>query len=169
MSGMLAAIPKTPLHERLALDGRLDRADVSDFGTNVIPLQMSREELRAGYLRVLNELYDPRAYLERTEALFLNPWFEIGIKKKKRWYAPRFIGQEIRYAFKGIGLFLRLMTHVGEPALRRDYRRTLWRFLKVHRRPGFVVFYLFHLTMHYHARYLARHMGSKELQLVNSF
>ena len=73
MSGMLSAIPKTPLHDRLAAEGRLDLADAPEFGTNVIPLQMSREELRDGYLRVLNELYEPEAYFERTEALFLNP------------------------------------------------------------------------------------------------
>ena len=42
MSGMLSAIPKTPLHDRLAAEGRLDRSDVSEFGTNVVPLQMSR-------------------------------------------------------------------------------------------------------------------------------
>ncbi len=169
MSGMLSAIPKTPLHERLAGEGRLDTADVSEFGTNVIPLQMSREDLREGYLRVLNELYDPRAYFERTEALFLNPDFEIGIKKKKKWYVPRFFGQELAYSVKGIGLFLRLMTRVRDAELRRDYRRSLWRFLKVHRRPGLVLFYLFHMTMHYHAHYLARNMASKELQLVNVF
>ncbi len=169
MTGMLSAIPKTPLHERLAAEGRLDLADVSEFGTNVVPLQISREDLRQGYLQVLNELYETGAYFERTEALFLNPWFEIGIKKKKKWYAPRFIGKEIGFIVKGIVLFLRLMTHVGEPGLRRDYRMRLWRFLKVHRRPGFVLFYLFHMTMHYHARYLARRMASRELQLVNSF
>ncbi len=70
---------------------------------------------------------------------------------------------------KGIGLFLRLMTRVREPHLRREYRKRLWRFLKVHRRPGLVLFYLFHMTMHYHAQYLARRMASRELQLVNSF
>ena len=39
MSGMLAAIPKTPLHARLAAEGRLDTDDVCEFGTNVIPLE----------------------------------------------------------------------------------------------------------------------------------
>jgi hypothetical protein len=169
MSGMLSAIPKTPLHHRLAAEGRLDRADVSEFGTNVIPLQMSREDLLDGYLRVLNELYNPRAYFERTEALFLDPAFDIGIKKKRKWYAPRFMGQELGYLVKGIGLFLRLMTHVPDAALRSDYRKRLWRFLKVHRRPGLVLFYLFHMTMHYHAQYLARNMASRDLQLVNVF
>ncbi len=169
MSGMLSAIPKTPLHERLAAEGRLDLADISEFGTNVIPLQISREDLLAGYLRVLNELYDPDAYFERTEALFLQPWFDIGIKKKMGWLAPRFFTQELAYFFKGVGLFVRLMTKVSEASLRGEYRRRLWRFLKVHRRPGLVLFYLFHMTMHYHAQYLARRMASRELQLVNSF
>ena len=49
------------------------------------------------------------------------------------------------------------------------YRQRLWRFLKVHRRPGLVLNYLFHMTMHYHAQYLAKRMASRELQLVNSF
>src|SRR3954452_5778463 len=62
MSGMLSAIPKTPLHARLAGEGRLDPCDTPEFGTNVIPLRMSREELRDGYIRVLTELYDPEAY-----------------------------------------------------------------------------------------------------------
>jgi radical SAM superfamily enzyme YgiQ (UPF0313 family) len=169
MSGMLSAIPKTPLHDRLATEGRLDRADVSEFGTNVVPLNMSREDLRAGYLRVLNELYDPRAYFERTEALFLNPDFEIGIHKNMKWFVPRFIAKEILFIFQGIGLFLRLMMNVNEAELRSEYRKRVWRLLKVHRRPGFVLFFLFHLTMHYHAQYLARNMASKKLQLVNSF
>ncbi|MCB0944133.1 MAG: B12-binding domain-containing radical SAM protein, partial [Mycobacterium sp.] len=46
MVGMLSAIPKTPLHARLRSEGRLDLADEQPFGTNVIPLGMTREELR---------------------------------------------------------------------------------------------------------------------------
>ncbi len=50
MVGMLAAIPpKTPLHARLKDEGgRLDLDDEQTFGTNVIPLNMSRDELRDG-------------------------------------------------------------------------------------------------------------------------
>jgi len=44
MIGMLSAIPKTPLYNRLAAEGRLDLEDESEFGTNVIPLRMTREE-----------------------------------------------------------------------------------------------------------------------------
>jgi hypothetical protein len=170
MSGMLAAIPKTPLHERLAADGRLDLADIPEFGTNVIPLLMSREELLDGYIRVLGDLYDPEAYFERTEALFLQPSFDIGVKKKQNWLTyPRGLPLEGIYFLRAIGLFARLMTLVRDPRLRREYRTRFWRFLKVHRRPGLVLNYLFHMTMHYHAQSLAKRVATREMQLVNSF
>ena len=47
MISMLSAIPKTPLYQRLTDNGRLGPEE-SEFGTNVIPLRMSREELREG-------------------------------------------------------------------------------------------------------------------------
>ena len=46
MVGMLSGIPKTPLHARLKEEGRLDLDDERPFGTNVIPLCMTRDELR---------------------------------------------------------------------------------------------------------------------------
>src|SRR5437660_7298501 len=70
MVGMLSAIPKTPLHARLAREGRLDPADETEFGTNVIPLRMTRGELRDGYVRLMHELYEPEAYFGRLEDLF---------------------------------------------------------------------------------------------------
>src|SRR5437899_12536968 len=71
MIGMLSAIPKTPLHARLAREGRLDTADEPACGTNVIPLQMTREELRDGYVKVMNDLYEPEAYFGRLEDLVI--------------------------------------------------------------------------------------------------
>ncbi len=170
MSGMLSAIPKTPLHDRLAAEGRLDRADTNEFGTNVVPLLIGRGDLLEGYIRVLNELYETEAYFDRTDSLWLKPTFDIGIKKRRYWLKnPRYYPQEALFLAKCIGLFIRLMTRVPEPGLKQAYRQRLWRFLKVHRRPGLVLNYLFHMTMHYHARYLAKRMASRELQLVNSF
>jgi radical SAM superfamily enzyme YgiQ (UPF0313 family) len=69
--GMLTAIPKTPLYARLAGENRLDPADRTPYGTNVIPLGMGRDALREGYLRVLHALYDPKAYFARVDSLFL--------------------------------------------------------------------------------------------------
>ncbi|MBV8488678.1 MAG: DUF4070 domain-containing protein [Planctomycetaceae bacterium] len=171
MSGMLSAIPKTPLHERLAREGRLDLADRWEFGTNVIPLQMSREELLEGYLRVLEELYEPETYFERTDALFLNPDFEIGILKKRPWWriSARWLRSEAQCTIEAVGLFARLLNWVEDDGLRREYRKRLRRFLKVHRRPGLVLFYVFHMAMHYHVWKLRKDMASRESQLVNSF
>src|SRR5262249_35763702 len=57
MIGMLTAIPKTPLYDRLAAEGRLDGEEEAEFGTNIIPLNMTREELRDGYLKLMTEVY----------------------------------------------------------------------------------------------------------------
>ena len=68
---VLTAIPKTPLYDRLQTEGRLDLDDDSGYGTNVIPLNMTREELREGYLQLMRDVYDPDAYFERLEDLYL--------------------------------------------------------------------------------------------------
>jgi hypothetical protein len=171
MSGMLSAIPKTPLHDRLAREGRLDLADRPEFGTNIIPLQLGREELLEGYLRVLKELYSPEAYFERTDALYLDPRFEVGITKKRPWWriSARWLVSELRCLVESLGLFSRLMTRIPDPALRREYRRRFRAFVKVHRRPGLVLFYVFHLAMHYHVWKLTKDMASRKAHLVNSF
>jgi hypothetical protein len=131
---------------------------------------MSREELRAGYIRVVNEIYEPEAYFERTDALFLQPNFDYGIKKFRNWLTwPAQYPTEVLFGLQAIGLFARLMTRVPEAHLRREYRRRLWGYLKVHRRPGLVLGYLFHMTMHYHAYSLARRVANPEMQLINSY
>ncbi len=78
MSGMLHAIAKTPLHARLAQEGRLDPSDTPEFGTNVIPLKLGREELQEGYVRVMNEIYDPEQYFSRLEDLWIKRQFTFG-------------------------------------------------------------------------------------------
>jgi radical SAM superfamily enzyme YgiQ (UPF0313 family) len=70
MTGMLNALPRTALHQRLARDGRLVAASVGDqFAfTNVVPARMSRAQLYAGYRDLLRRLYDFRNYRRRTLA-----------------------------------------------------------------------------------------------------
>ena len=69
--GMLHAIPRTPLYDRLQAEGRLGDAEGTGFRTNVIPLGMTREAMHEGYVRVLNTLYDPENYFRRLESLFI--------------------------------------------------------------------------------------------------
>lgn len=63
MVGMLQAIPRTPLYERLEREGRLVPEDPS---LNIVPKQMTRDELRQGYWNLLTRLYTPQAFLERS-------------------------------------------------------------------------------------------------------
>lgn len=60
--GTLTAIPSTPLYDRLKAAGRL-RYD--DPLCNLEPAQMTAEELRSGYLDLVETLYTPEAYFGR--------------------------------------------------------------------------------------------------------
>jgi radical SAM superfamily enzyme YgiQ (UPF0313 family) len=62
MVGMLQAIPTTPLHHRLKAAGRLVE---SDDNCNIVPAQMTRDELREGYWELVRRLYTPEAFLDR--------------------------------------------------------------------------------------------------------
>jgi radical SAM superfamily enzyme YgiQ (UPF0313 family) len=171
MLGMLHAIPKTPLYERLKAEGRLDESDTSEFGTNVIPSQLSRASLRDGYLRTLQELYEPTHYFQRLEALFLDGDFQFGQARSRYWKTNRWIGakENARMAFLSLGLFVRLMWSVPDPALRREYRRRLMRLLKVNRDPSVCFVYITKCAIHYHHYKHAHDMGQGRSTVVNSF
>lgn len=74
MTGMLNAVPKTPLHARLKAAGRLIADSVGDqfVFTNIVPAGMSRLDLYEGYRSLLSRLYDYRHYRKRAMALILN-------------------------------------------------------------------------------------------------
>ena len=136
----------------------------------MIPLLMSREELRDGYIRVMNDLYEPEAYFDRTEALFLQPSFDIGINKRRYWLSrPRFVPRRGPVLLPGD----RTVRTADEPGRRASppprVPQSPGRFLKVHRRPGLVLLYLFHMAMHYHAYQLAKQVANPEMQLINSY
>jgi radical SAM superfamily enzyme YgiQ (UPF0313 family) len=74
MTGMLNALPKTPLHKRLKEAGRLVAESVGDqfVLTNIVPKAMSSAELYAGYKALLERLYSHRNYRKRVMQLILN-------------------------------------------------------------------------------------------------
>jgi radical SAM superfamily enzyme YgiQ (UPF0313 family) len=74
MTGMLNAVPKTPLHARLKAAGRLIAESVGDqfVFTNIVPGGMSRLELYEGYQALLHRLYDYANYRRRAMAFILN-------------------------------------------------------------------------------------------------
>ncbi|MBK7974917.1 MAG: B12-binding domain-containing radical SAM protein [Deltaproteobacteria bacterium] len=70
MTGLLNALPQTPLRERLLTAGRLDDEYTGDqfVFSNVIPAAMSRLELYEGYRDLLERLYDHSNYRRRAMA-----------------------------------------------------------------------------------------------------
>jgi radical SAM superfamily enzyme YgiQ (UPF0313 family) len=74
MTGMLQAMPKTPLHERVTREGRLVEESTGDqfVFSNILPKQMSRRELYAGYRDLIADLYDFKNYHRRTMEFLLN-------------------------------------------------------------------------------------------------
>ncbi len=171
MSGMLHAIPKTPLHDRLAAEGRLDPSDQPEYGTNVIPLRMGRERLRDGYIQVMNELYTPEAYFGRLEDLWIDHRFETGKSRERFWkkHPIARLKMESLWLVQAVGLFVRLMSGIPERHLKREYRRRVWRYLKYRRNPGMLLLYLVKVAQHYHAYTMATRMKEGRSPLYNSY
>jgi hypothetical protein len=71
---MLQAMPKTPLHERVAKEGRLLDDSTGDqfVFSNILPKLMSRRELYEGYRRLIAELYEFKNYHRRTMEFLLS-------------------------------------------------------------------------------------------------
>lgn len=80
---MLKAIPGTELHARLMAEGRVvDRATIADGGSadyldaavhsNILPVGMSRIELMAGYLDLVERIFDWENFARRTAGFVAN-------------------------------------------------------------------------------------------------
>jgi radical SAM superfamily enzyme YgiQ (UPF0313 family) len=80
MTGMLQAMPKTPLHERMAKEGRLIAETTGDqfVFSNILPKAMSRIELYRGYRALIADLYEFRNFRKRTLGFILNRGRQAG-------------------------------------------------------------------------------------------
>lgn len=98
---LLNAPRNTPLYRRLQKDGRLIGDDFSgewQLYTNIIPKQMSREELLSRYGLLFKKLYDPEAFYKRfTGWLRQVEYFSPLYTKKK--FDPRQFFYGIRLIF----------------------------------------------------------------------
>ena len=171
MIGMLYAIPKTPLHARLAAAGRLDPDDDSPFGTNVLPARLSRESLRDGYVRLMEDVYRPDAYFERLAGGLGNGAFPSAPARARYWRRhplARLKGQAYNLA-RAAALFARLMRRVDDPDLRARYRREVARQMRSRRDPGHLFAYLIRCALHYHHYTFAQEMARHQRPVVNSF
>ena len=149
---LLVAIPRTPLHDRLSREGRFDAAGESLYGTNVIPLNMGREELRDGAFALLGELYRPSAYFGRLDALYLDQGLKLE-QGRQRYLQRRPLRRLAANAVllgQALGLVLRLMAGVSDAALRREYLVRLWGVLRRRPEPILLRLYALKCALHYH-------------------
>jgi len=152
--GLLHAIPTTPLYDRLKQAGRLNEAEASDrYGTNVVPLRMSREELRAGFIDVMQQAYSADAYFGRLDALFIDEDFDVVLYRLPYWRRHRFawatqlLGDYIKF----LVISLRLFHHVEDTNLKSRYRKQLLRALRaLWLNPHMLFVYAMKTAMHYH-------------------
>jgi radical SAM superfamily enzyme YgiQ (UPF0313 family) len=167
--GMLHAIPRTPLFDRLLAEGRLD--DDPEFPTNVVPLGMTRDQMRDGYIQVLNKLYDPENYFRRLESLFIGARIDMGRTRARYWRRHPLQGLKTNAMFlaHAAGLYARMMTRIPERAMRREYTRRIGRLVRARPDPGTLLTYVFKCAMHYHAYTMARKMASDRAAVLSGY
>jgi radical SAM superfamily enzyme YgiQ (UPF0313 family) len=164
--GMPHAIPTTPLYDRLEQEGRLNDDEASDeFGTNVIPLGMSREELRDGFIRVIQRCYRADAYFQRLDAQFIDEKFKFTMHQLPYWTSHRWAWA--KRCFLNYCRFLvvatRLLRLVADEALRSRYRRQLLRVLRIRwREPHILFVYALKVATHYHHAAITRALEQVE-------
>ena len=168
--GMVTAIPKTPLHARLAKANRLDPADRTEYGTNIVPVGMSREELRDGYLAVLRDLYAPERFFARVDSLYLDGALgESRLRERQLKRRPlRRLAQSAEAVLQSAFVFVRLQTAVKDPALRRAYRAITWNVLRRRPNPFVLQAYALKSVAHYHYHTLIAGMTA-DGHLLNMF
>ena len=72
MTGILQAVPETPMYKRLQAEGRLDASaeyfevDNTALDVNIIPKLMTKEELVNGYTWLVKQLYSYENYAKRV-------------------------------------------------------------------------------------------------------
>lgn len=169
MVGMLNAFPKTPLYDRLAAEGRLDPTDESAWGTNVVPQRLDRGRLREGYVKLMNDLYAPVAYFERLDALYLGKKFCFARDRARYWrrHPVRGMRDQAMSLMRFLGMAFRLLNHVADPHLRKQYRSQLWRLVRARRDPTVLFAYVVKCAIHFHHYTMARQMASSEAPTFN--
>ena len=171
MLGMLSAIPKTPLYDRMVQEGRLDTAAEPEFGTNIIPLRLGRDQLRDGFVHVLSALNDTAAYFERFEALYLGARLDFSRGANRYWRQHPWHSAKSRGLILGqaLGFLARLTWKVADASLRREYIRRIWRMVRARPDPCILWLSVVKSALHFHAHTMARQMAGGESPVFNTY
>lgn len=98
MTGMLQAMPKTPLHARMEKAGRLESESTGDqfVFSNIIPAGMTRAQLYRGYRDLIERLYDYDVFFERTLDFILHRGPQVSDGARLRQGDLRLLGRVLR-------------------------------------------------------------------------
>jgi len=167
MTGMLTAIPKTPLYERLQKQGRLRLHDVN---CNFVPQQMSPEQLLDGYSKLLRRLYAPEAFFERYFKIYQHPEFR---RRRAAIIAKAGENNILRTLAYGLilawNLFWTLVKEKRLQAVGHVYWRFFWRQRRLYQK-GIVGFTQFvnRCVTHWHFYKFTCEATAGKLRLFNS-
>jgi hypothetical protein len=131
---------------------------------------MSRQALWNGYVQVMSALYEPEAFFKRLDDLYLEQkaCFFLAMRQYFRRHPWRHLKAITKDSGRAAVLFIRLMSHIPEASLRREYRRRLFRVLKQRPDPQLIFIYAIKCAMHYHHYAMTRRMTTERPALVNS-
>jgi radical SAM superfamily enzyme YgiQ (UPF0313 family) len=171
MVGMLSAIPRTPLYDRMKTAGRLDESDNPAHGTNVLPVNMTRDELSDGYVRLMAELYESGAYFDRLDDLYRSAHITIDRAwqdhvRARRW--PRW-KRNARCLLETFALIARLVARVPERRLRRVYWQRFWAFLRARPEPQVLRIYALKCAIHWHMHKFVEQLTNRTRPLINTY
>jgi radical SAM superfamily enzyme YgiQ (UPF0313 family) len=154
--GMLYAIPTTPLYDRLREAGRLNDEDARDkYGTNVIPLGMSPEELRDGFMRVMQTCYSADHYFQRLDAQFIERNFKFTLHELPYWKSHRWAWvKRCFFNYVKFAAVAARLLRLEDPALRSRYRLQLSRILRYRWREPHILF-IYALKVAFHSHFAA--------------
>jgi radical SAM superfamily enzyme YgiQ (UPF0313 family) len=171
MLGMLSAIPKTPLYDRMIQEGRLDTAIEREFGTNIVPLRLGREQLRDGFVYVFNALNETAAYFDRFEELYLGARMDFGRGAKRYWRRHPWRAAKAKGIIlaQGLVLLARLTVKLRDRALRREYFRRIWRVVRERPDPSMLWLTIIKCACHYHAHTMAGRMSRGQTRVTNTY
>jgi radical SAM superfamily enzyme YgiQ (UPF0313 family) len=173
MAGMLSAIPKTPLYDRLLAEGRLDNAAADDpnIATNVIPLKMSVETMRDGWLDLMIRLYEAENYFARFNDLFIDGKLPLA-NAKMDWLRKNQFGNYLKIQTLTILAALGMLAKIWiDPRTRLDrpvYAKYLKKLIAARRPPRLLFQFAFKCVMHTHFATMTRAMARGETRLVNT-
>ena len=173
MAGMLSAIPKTPLYARLEAAGRLDNAAADDpnIATNVIPLNMTREAMRDGWLDLMIRLYEAESYFSRFDALFIEGKIPLA-DAKMDWLRKNQFGNYLKIQaltiLAAVGMLVKIWADPRTRADRPVYGKYLRKLIAARRPPRLLFQFAFKCVMHTHFAMMTRQMVRGESRLVNT-